>query len=29
MIVVLDNAATIEHEDIAGGLAEIALLDCE
>lgn len=29
VIVVLDNAATIEHEDIAGGLAEIALLDCD
>lgn len=28
VVVVLDNAATIEHEDIAGTLTEIALLDC-
>jgi hypothetical protein len=29
VVIVLDNAATKAHEDIAGGLAEIALLDCD
>lgn len=29
VVIVLDNAAWPAHEDIAGGLAEIALGECE